>query len=1239
MGHVKYEGQTLETSFRRRNTEMLTIQTNLVTRISGFGCNLRPGSSSSTGNIQGTLHPDTGRQRFQRSMLFICFLACLAGWLITTARPAYGQIDRGTIEGQVTDSTGAIIPGASVQVTNVNTNSSIALEANSQGLYTAANLPAGTYRVVVSKQGFKTTTSEAAELQASITLRVDVILQPGQVTETVTVTGEAPILDVGTTNNSIGMQDDLIEEMPVIVSGTQRALGDYLQELPGYVGGSGFTPEASGSPEGDTETYIDGGPASEWGIARGGIEEVSPEIEQVGEVSVVSNAFNAEYGGFGNWFMNVVLKSGTNELHGSFYDHLGNSALDAKSYFSTGVTPYRQNEGGFTIGGPVVIPKIYNGRNKTFFFASLGLFYSRVGASGAIMTVPTTSECNGDFSGLGVNIYDPITHLQFSYLGQLNVIPPDRISSAGKTICSYVPAVAPSAGINNNYHSLSAPTWPYFNTYTPLIKLDHSFSDKEKLSVSYTNQIRHRLLSGNSVGFAPPPTWGEQQKNPLDDYFDQLANSWKVRINFDSVITPALLNHFTLSADRYINWGPNGTDGQGRDATLGITGMPADNGSFPAISFSGGNQSPNGFGRAYEENWHEMRYTLDENLSWTKGKHAFKFGFEFGRNQEIRFIKPGVAGSFTFNSLSTSSSASDNVNGSSVASMLLGAVEQASAYIPLEADYLYYHTGIFAQDDWHITPKLTASYGLRWDFMPPYSEAHNYETAFESDLTNPGAGNLPGALAYAGSGTGKYGKPFQDTFHKGFAPRIGLAYQLNSKTMVRASSGIYYANSGNVVPFLDTAAAGYSANPSFLSGNGGFTPLYYWNQTPGTAYTPGTTFTFPQNFERPPAIDPSFLNGQNISYIPRNGDRLPQTINWVLDVEREVARNLALDVMYIGSHSTHLGLSGSAALQNYVPQSDLGMSFGLLAPCASVATCPQYPYTGFASQLGASATVAQALRPYPQYLLVDTDAALLPEGRAHYDSMQIKLTKRMSYGLSGLAFFTWSKNLTDDAGSPGSTTYASSFGSILQYPGQNPVTVDPLNPAAIFGTSFSYELPFGQKRKFMNSAPIVVDSVLGGWTISGSLRYTSGAALQIEAFNFFASNLGYNVFGAPIEYANYVGGNPKSSWSGKFDPNKDVYLNLGAFSSPGPFQFGNTQEYNTWIRGFPQGSEALEIQKTLHLHERLNFDLGADFVNPFNIVRWADPAALAPGVLPTFGVVSGTQGTPRTIQINGKIRF
>jgi hypothetical protein len=1156
--------------------------------------------------------------------------------MFVSSKLAFCQIDRGTIEGQVTDATGALMPGASVKVTNIGTNSTIGFITNDQGLYTAPNLPAATYRVVVSINGFKTATREPIEIRASVTVRADFTLDTGQVSESVTVTTEAPILDVGTTNNSTGIEANLIEEMPLIVSGTQRAITDYLQQLPGYTGGGSFLPAANGSSTGDTEVFIDGGPASEWGIARGGIGEVSPMVEQVGEMSVVQNAFNAEYGGFGSWFTNVVLKSGANELHGSVFDHLGNSALNAKSYFASEVTPFRQNEGGFTLGGPVVFPKLYDGHNKTFFFASLGLFYSREGANGALITIPTPDECSGNFTALGANIYDPLTHQQFSYNGQLNVIPPGRISHAAKMICSYLPTnVIPGAGVSNNFHSLGAASWPYFDTFTPLFKIDHSFSDREKLSASYTNQIRHRLIEANSYAFSKAPAWGATGSEPLSDYYDQLANSWKVRINLDSVITSALLNHTTLSVDRYINLGPNGTDGQGWDTNLGISGMPADNGSFPAISFSGGNGAPSSFGRAYEENWHETRYTLDENLSWAHGRHAFKFGGEIGRNQEIRFIKPGVAGSFAFSSTSTAANAADSVNGSSVASFLLGAVNSASAYIPLETDNLFYHTGLFAQDDWHITPKLTISYGIRWDFQPPMSETHGRLTAFESDITNPGAGNLPGALAFAGSGTGKYGRAFQDTFYGGVNPRLGIAYQLNGKTMIRASSGIYYASTGNMVPFLDTAAVGYSAQPTFTSGDGGFTPVMYWNQQ-----------SFPQNFEKPPAIDPSFQNGQAISYIPRNGDRLPQTLNWVLDIEREVAPSLALDVEYIGSHATHLGLSGSAAQKNYVDQSNLSQGFGLLAPCAVVPTC-NMPYSGFASQFGAGATVAQALKPYPQYTFVGADAVLLPEGKSHYDSLQVKLTKRMSHGLSGLAFFTWSKSLTDAAGA-GSSTYASAYGSVTQYPGQNPIVIDPANPAAIFGSSFSYQLPVGKGRAFMKDAPTAVEYALGGWAVSGSFRYTSGAALQINAFNFFASNLGYNTVNipAPFEYANYDYAskpNPYSNRSRKLNPNVDRYLNLNAFSSPAPFTLGNMQEYNSWVRGFGQGSEALEFAKTMPIRERLQFDLSADLVNPFNIVRWTDPSTLiipnVPANYNPFGQVTSTQGSARAIQINGKIRF
>ncbi len=1201
--------------------------------------------------------PGCGRRRrdglpktawFRCASSAVALVLSLAGTVLLLSATASAQIDRGTIEGLVTDKTGAVVPDAKVQIINNLTNSAIALTSNSQGLYTAPNLPSGSYRVVVTKQGFETVTRDQVQLPPSFTLRVNISLSPGQVTQSVTVTGEGPMLDVSTTNNSVGMEDNLIESIPLIVAGTQRAITDYLGSLPGYTGGGSFTPTANGQLAGDTETFIDGGPASEWGIARGGIGEVSPQVEQVQEISVVANAFNAEYGGFGSWFTNVVIKSGSNQLHGSIYDHLGNSALDAKSFFETGVTPYRQNEGGFTIGGPVVLPRLYDGHNKTFFFASLGLFYSRQGAGGPLMTVPTPQECSGDFSQLQTPIYDPQnlnpdgSRQQFSYGGKLNVIPPGRISPAAKLICSYMPApTGPNAGtFNNNFLDLGAPTWPYFNTYTPLIKIDHSISDMEKLSASYTNQIRHRIIEGNSYAFFPAPTWGQTSNDPFDDYFDQIANSWKVRINVDSVIKSSLINHVTLSVDRYVNLGPNGTDGQGWDQKLGISGMPADNGSFPAISFSGGPQTPNGLGRAYEEDWHETNYTIDENLSWAHRTHAFKFGFEIGQHQENRFIKPGLAGSFNFTSQMTSqlpgAPTADNPGGGGIsfASMMIGGVEQVSAYIPADVGLRFDHQGYFAQDDWHITPKLTISYGLRWDYDSPESAQFNKMSSFEADLKNPGAGNLPGALAFAGSGPGEYGRPFQDTWRKGFAPRLGFAYQLNGKTMIRASSGIYYAEIANQVPFLDTGAAGYSASPSFQSLDS-YTPIVYWNSQP-----------FPSSYEKPPSKDPSFLNGQSISYIPRNGDRNPQTINYVLEIERELVPNLSLDVSYIGSHSTHLALTGSPSQLNYVPLSDLSKGFALLAPCVAIPGCT-VPFAAFNNQLGLN-SYAQALKAYPQYNNVAVDSVLVPEGEARYNSLQIKATKRTSFGLSGLAFFTWMKNMTNAGG--GDNTYSSIGIDILQYPGQNPVTYDPGTPATTFGASWTYDLPFGKGRTFGTNVNRATDLALGGWTLSGTVRYTDGAALQINAFDFFASALGYNTLGAPLEFANYNGGNPHGHWSGKFNPYTDNYFNttpnsttgLAPFSAPTPtggnlLALGNTQPFLPWMRGFTQGSESLEFGKTIPLHERLNFDLSVDFVNPFNIVRWADPSTLVG--IPTFGTVTGIQGTPRTIQINGKLSF
>jgi hypothetical protein len=1128
---------------------------------------------------------------------------------IAALGPAYAQIDRGTIQGTVTDSSGGLVADAKVQVVRIDTNSELDFSTNQDGLYIAPNLPAGNYRIVVQKEGFSTYKREPVEVRPRADSRVDATLQPGTLAESVNVTADAPLLDVAAVNNSAGLKQQMIEQLPLIVVGTKRDITSFLNNLPGTTNTNTFVPSVNAAPLQATEAFIDGAPASER-IAKGTIAENGPALEQVGEVNVVTNAFNAEYGGFGSWFTNVTLKSGTNELHGSVYDHLGNDKLNARSFFAPRRTVYRQNEGGFTVGGPVVIPHIYNGHDKTFFFGSLGVFFSRVGSGGSLITIPTPAMMGGDFSGfVGANgqqipIFDPNTtqpdgtgkFVRTQFPG--NIIPADRISQAAKVVAGYIPR-PDFPGVFNNFLDHKSPTWPYYNTWTPLIKIDHSISNRQKLQGSYTYQKRPRLLWGNpGSGLGPVPTWGAPQQNPLDWITDQIANSWKVRLNYDFILSPTLLNHVTVGVDRYYNLGLNKTDGQGWDPKLGITGIPADNGSFPQISFSGGTGAPVQFGRAYEENWHDLRYSIIENLAWVRGRHTMKFGITVERDRINRNLKSGVAGSFNFSNQMTSqpNSPSFGIWGSSVASFLLGAVNTASAYIPVETGARYIRYGAFAQDEWRATPNLTVSYGLRWDFNPPFTEVNNKISSFVPTLPNPGAGGLPGALGFAAAGNIP---GLQNSWKKGFGPRLGIAYQMGTKTVIRASSGIYYANAGYGT---NPPSAGFSATPAFSSPDG-YTPLYYLD-----------TGTFPQNFQRPPSTDPSFLNGQSITYVPWNASRLPQTVSWTASVQRELVRNLSVEAVYLGSRSTHLGFNSN---YDYMPISGLQQYPSLLlqpidSPAAAAAGFSA-PFAGFTSQRGAN-TVYQALRPYPQYTAVLTNAVSDPVGQQKFNSLQVKLNKRYSGGLTLFGFFTWMK---------------SSSRALDQYPGSTVMQLD-ANPALTVSFSWAYDLPFGKGRAF-NPKSRAVNAVISGWKINGFVKYNSGVPLSLAAGAGNLAAIGYTQRGNAVTGVSpYLVTSP-----GSFAPGSR-YLNAAAFSATTGFDFGNLAPVLSWARGFWGKQESLTVGRVFTIKEKVNLDFSMDASNPFNFHRWGAPNTVLTSS--AFGTV-GSTSDGRTIQVNAALVF
>jgi hypothetical protein len=469
-----------------------------------------------------------------------------------------------------------------------------------------------------------------------------------------------------------------------------------------------------------------------------------------------------------------------------------------------------------------------------------------------------------------------------------------------------------------------------------------------------------------------------------------------------------------------------------------------------------------------------------------------------------------------------------------------------------------------------MTSKLTLSYGLRWDVAPRPYEVQDKMSSFNPAVPNPVG--VSGALIFAGSGPGRAGTRFVETWMKGFGPRLGLAYSLSPKTILRASAGIYYSDQ----PDTGGYTAGFTSSPSFSSPDN-FTPIYNWGNN-----------SFPQNYNRPPQLIPDFQNNQSITWLVPSGTRLPQILSWTFAIQRELIPNLVLDASYIGSHSTHLAAGTDF---NFVDQKYLALGDLLLQRAGTAAAAPANVAVPFAAFPGYSRnTVAQALMPFPQYTSVGTGSANDPVGKAHFNSLQVKLTKRYSNGLTLLAFWTWMKNMSSLQN--------------RQYTPYRPVTYSGDSPPHTLVLNASYELPFGPTKKFLHGSNPLLAHIVGGWNVAGYFRYTDGTAMGFGATN----NL--SILGYPNKFANYVAGVPIFAKTNPrdFDPAVDRYFApAGAFVTPPAYQFGNTAPTLDWVRGWTQKAESISMGKAIPLKEKLRAQFRADINNPFNFVRWGNP--------------------------------
>jgi Carboxypeptidase regulatory-like domain len=1102
--------------------------------------------------------------------------------------PVSAQTVLGTLTGRALDASGAAVANADVVATNTGTNLTYRTKTNEAGNYVIQQLPVGRYELSVEATGFRRYVRRNIELNVAQTLTIDANLEVGQVEQAVEVTAEVTTLQTSTSDLGTTIQRNKLVDLPLFVGGNVRNLEQFIFLAPGVTGDTGNT-QISGSPNRAKEVLVDG--IASTGIESGGVIPGSgrPSVETIGEFRLLRANFNAEYGRTGGGVQIFTTRSGTNDLHGSVFDYLRNDKFDARGFFQPRRAVNRQNEFGAVLGGPVVLPKLYDGRNKTFFFFVYSGFRFRQGAPNSIQSLIPLDYRQGDFSRFGNLIYDPAT-TQSTPTGIVrqpfpnNRIPADRISPISAKILAQVPSPSSNA-LFNNYTSVGrgATDSNQFN-----VKLDHAFSEVNRIS-GYYYQDKY---DGREPEIIPGPATRARSSGS--------RNYW-ARITHDYVLSPTVLNHINLGFTRFKTTIESYSVDQNWPTQLGLTGVnTGPNNSFPCIDFvSSGYVSlgdVNCNSRTLQAN---NSLQFNDNFSVIRGSHSFKFGVDYRLMETNGIDIYQGAGVFQFNALETALPGNANT-GNAIASFLLGTVDRGIlrdfAYYPRNR---YKYFALYAQDDWKATRKLTINYGLRYDVFFPRYEKNDNLSSFDPTIPNPAAGGRLGALAFLGDGPGRNGRnSFADTYWKAFGPRLGIAYQLTDKTVLRSGYGIYYAQGNANAGLRDSlsASSGFAANPTFASTDQGVTAAFNWNNG------------FPQNYVRPPVIDPSAANGAALRPILRDDGRPPYFQNWSFTIEREIVPRFNVELTYLGTKGTRLG-SGLIQLNELNP-SYLSLGTTLLSrPFNSpeaIAAGIASPYPGF------TGSVAQALRPYPQYL--DLSNRSNPSGGSTYHALQTQVSIRSLAGLDVQMAYTFAKTISDSdilagGGPAGQTTYNRRLEKAI-------ATTDVPH---VFALSYSYELPFMRSNRW-----------IGGWVLTGIHQYSTGVPIVLSANNtlpLFTSILRPDV----------VSGVDRRSGSGSFDPAVDRWINPDAFKVPAALRFGTSARSYTDLRNPSFLNENFGLLKKFRFAERLMVTFRAEWFNAFNRTVFGAPQSIVSNA--QFGRITSQANQPRQGQVALRLDF
>jgi hypothetical protein len=1185
-----------------------------------------------------------------QSRVILSLLLCTAVW---------AQLYTSSVTGVVTDPTGAVIPNTQAKLVDEQKGFSFTALTDSTGRYLMRNVPPGSYKLTVEAQGFQQQEQSGIKVDINQNVAVNFTLQVGATSQTVEITAAAPVLSTQDAVTGQVVDRRFINDLPLV----SRSVTDLVMLTPGVTEvdttcglctANNFI--SNGSRNATADVLMDGVTTTNFEQNSGILYPLyTPSVDAVEEFVVQESNFSAEYGFTGATVVNMIIRSGTNQFHGSAYDFLRNQVMDANNFFNNAaglpLPPLKKNDFGATVGGPIK-------HDKTFFFfdydgtrqATLSSFTAGV-PSAAERTGNFSELCGlagGSFSANGLcsaaagQLWDPYTGTYNANLGgpqRSGYIPFDNLttymspgSTLPRTVGNLIDPVAlrmaqyfplPNIGVGTSAYNQytnwqgSAASHSVNNQFD--IKVDHRFSDKDLLAVRYSRASSPGLPGPNCYGNVADPCTGGP--SPSD------ANL--VAINHTHTFSPTLLltvsyglaRSFvfseTIAAEsQYKGLSPSATVGMPQYMdTSGIPFIPSIVlGNYTAPSSTNLGTQPWSYEREGTET-HELLATLN----WVRGSHDLKFGFD-GRMHRTSYTQPGTPGGYFDFDFSGTSEFPASGGGDGMASFMTGVGGPSSwgqYEIPNYVSTQSFQVGGFVQDNWKVNRKLTLNLGLRYDVNTPRSERYNRMNGFDpsvvSPVTAPGLGTLYGGEIFMSpSNRNNFNTDYGD-----IGPRFGFAYQLFNKTVLRGGYGIFFS----------TVKGGASGTGAL--GWQGYDEITNWFPlNPSNGATPYGRLSnpFPNGVTLPPGSSLGLLNDLGLGAagpVASIDSPNPYEQSWSFDIQHELPSSLLLDVGYIGKKGTHLYFGGATALDYLGPQIEQYSQ----SQIASLLTYVNNPFHGIITNpnSGLSAATYQAYQfqlPFPQFTGVSMEDP--PWANSIYNALQLKAEKRFSHGLQFLATYVWSKSLDESSTTGGAVTW---LGGITHLADPNNRALDrglsTWDQPSVLQFSYTYELPVGKGKPLLGNANPVVNAVLGGWQTNGIWRFTDGRP-EILSLSGGQALPTYGTqqpdLNAPLQCAST-------------NILNQYFANPGAATVPPPFTLGTAARTDAGCRQPGQKNTNLSLFKEFlipKLREGARIQVRLETYNAFNHPQFSGPNTTVNGG--SFGVITSTANSPRELQ-------